>query len=198
MKINNFLCAIFLWLTLDVLTASVLPGTLFTSPNGRYSVELTENKSDKLLHFVIKDVQTGDVSNRIVMPTALLYLHWSASSTAFVTVEHLAHGSYGRIISFKGGTWRTVEIRPPDTARSDVKITNLEILNNDVHVRFAVRDLNEDNVPIRHRVCDIDVSLSSGQFSNVKCIPVSATLGAAIARERPSYQPPMTGRTLGR
>jgi hypothetical protein len=192
MTISKAFFGIFLLLNSTfALAESVVPGTRFVSPDGRYSVELTENKVDRLLHFVIKDFQTGHVSDKIVMPTALLYLHWSANSQAIVTVEHIAHGSYGRIIHFKRGTWRSIEIKPPSTGMSDVMVVNLEIRSNYVHFKFAVRDLNDNNVPIRHRVCDIDVSLTSGRFSNVKCVYVSPSLGAITARQEPSYQPAM-------
>jgi hypothetical protein len=173
------------------LAESVVPGTRFVSPDGRYSVELTQNKADKLLHFVIKDLHTDHVSDKIVMPTVLLYLHWSANSQAIVTVEHIAHGSYGRIIHFKQGTWRSIEIRPPSTAMSDVKVVNLDIRSNHAHFKFVVRDLNRQNAPTGHRVCDIDVSLISGRFSGVSCIHVSPSRGAATARQQPSYQPAM-------
>jgi hypothetical protein len=170
---------------------SVAPGTRFTSPDRRYSVELAENKADKLLHFVIKDLHTGRVIDNIVMPTVLLYLHWSANSQAIVTVEHIAHGSYGRIIQFQHGTWTSTEVRPPGTAMSDVKVVKLEIRRSEAHFKFAVRDLNDRNVFIGHRVCDLDVSLLSSRSSNVQCIPVSPSVEAATARRQPSYQPAM-------
>lgn len=171
------------------LAESVTPGSESVSPNGRYSVELTENKADKLLHFAIKDLQTGHVSDKIVMPTVLLYLHWSDDSQAIVTVEHIAHGSYGRVIHFEKGAWRSAEIRPPSTAMSDIKVVKLEIRRNFAHFEFAVRDLNSQNLPMGHRVCDLDANLTSGRFARAKCISVSPSVGAAAARQQPSYRP---------
>jgi hypothetical protein len=173
---------------------SVAPGTRFVSPNGRYSVELTESKADKLLHFTIKDLETGRVSNKIVMPTVLLYLHWSANSQAIITVEHIAHGSYGRIIRLNQGMWRSSEVRPPKTAMSDTKIVNLEVGSNDAHFKFVVRDLNDKSMPIGHRICDINVSLASGRFSHVKCSRVSSSVAAATALQEASYRPVMNGQ----
>ncbi len=169
----------------------VAPETRFVSPDRRYSVELAENKADKLLHFVIKDLQTGHTTDEIVMPTVLLYVHWSADSQAIITVEHIPHGSYGRIIHLKQGTWRSVDIRPPNTAKSDVKVIQLKISSGYAHFKFAARDLNNKNMPTGHRVCDINANLTSEQFSSVNCIPVSPTLGAATYRQQPSYQPAM-------
>ena len=176
------------------LAESVVPGTRFISPNGHYSVELTESKADKLLHFVIKDLETGHISNKIVMPTVLLYLHWSANSQGIITVEHIAHGSYGRLIRLEQGTWRSSEIKPPNTAMSDIKVVNLEVQSNYAHFNFVVRDLNNKNMPIGHRICNIDLSLTSGRFSDVKCSRVSPSVGAATALQQPSYRPVMNGQ----
>lgn len=187
-----FCVVVFLNSTL-ALGEGVVPGTQFVSPDGRYSVGLRKDKADRLMHFVIKDIEAGSVNDKIVMPTALLYLHWSANSRAIVTVEHVAHGSYGRFIVFKQGTWRSIEIKPSSTDMSDVKVVDLEVRSDRAHFKFAVRDLNEYKVPTGHRVCDVDVDLISGRVSNEKCIRVSPSVGAATARRKPSYRPAMEG-----
>src|SRR5215475_9813304 len=83
-------------------------GASFVSPDGRYSVKLVE--IDGQWRYAIKDAQTGAVDDSIVMPTVLLYLHWTADSQSIVAVEHIAKGSTGRIIYLKDGKWRDVEI----------------------------------------------------------------------------------------
>src|SRR5258708_40340797 len=89
----------------------ILPSARFVSPDGRHSVELAQ--IDGQWRYAIKDAQTGAIDDSIVMPTVLLYLHWTADSQSIVAVEHIAKGSTGRIIYLKDGKWTDVEIRPP-------------------------------------------------------------------------------------
>src|SRR5438094_6209041 len=97
-------------------TEGALPlGVLFVSPDGQYSVQLEE--IDRAPHFLIKTMATGQVDNSIVMPTRLLYLHWAANSKSFVTVEHIAKGSRGRVIYLEADKWRNVTGVPPLEAK---------------------------------------------------------------------------------
>lgn len=165
-------------------------GASFVSPNGRYCVQLEE--IDRLPHFIIKDLQTGRTNDSVVMPTLVFYLHWAANSKAFVTVEHLANGSYGRVVYLTGDKWNDVDVAPPFEGKNDAMVTNLQLGTDSVHYRFAVRKLAEDWTPIDYSFCDLDVSLVTGKVSNVKWTHISeAELAAAPGPDNPVCLPPM-------
>jgi hypothetical protein len=168
---------------------SVSLGTQFVSPDGRYSVELVE--IDRESYYAIKDMATGRVDNSIVMPTLLLYLHWAANSRSIVTVEHIAHGSSGRVIYLKDARWKDVEIKPPDEKLMHYTVVNLTIKADRVHYRFALRHIKGNGMPLDYKFCDLDVDLQSGQISNVKWTPTSQREEAAALARKPVYVPPM-------
>lgn len=168
---------------------SVRPGMHFPSPDGRYSVALQE--IDRQLHFVLKRVETGTDDNSIVMPTVLLYLHWAEDSRSLVTVEHIAHGSYGRVIYFKKGQWCNVDVQPPGEELRDSAVVSLEMRADRVHYKFAVRHIGSNGKLIEYRFCDLDVDLRMGQISNVVTTRIDQAEFIATLRRKPSYIPPM-------
>src|SRR4051794_30143122 len=90
---------------------SIQQGAHFVSPDGRYSLELQE--TDQLSYYAIRDIKTGNVDRSLVMPSLLLYLRWAQNSRAIVAVEHIPHGSCGRLIFLTDSKWADVEVRPP-------------------------------------------------------------------------------------
>jgi hypothetical protein len=164
-------------------------GASFVSPDGRYSVELVE--IDGQWRYAIKDAQTGAVDDSIVMPTVLLYLHWTADSQSIVAVEHIAKGSTGRIIYLKDGKWRDVEIRPPNDGWMEYTIINLEIKTDRAHFRFVVRHVKDNGIPIDHMFCDLDVGLATGKISNITWTSISEAQEAASLAREPTYTPSM-------
>jgi hypothetical protein len=171
---------------------SVPAGLRMISPNGRYSVELTE--IDKQWRYAIKDMQTGRLDSSIVMPTVLLYLHWAASSQCLVAVEHVAKGSCGRVIYLTNGKWTDVGVRPPGNGWMDSAVVNLDIKFNYVHYRFVVRHIKDNGMPIDHKFCDLDVDLRTGRIFNVNWTLISEAEEEANLARKPSYVPPMKER----
>src|SRR6267143_2428408 len=104
---------------------SIPNGTAFISPDGRYSVKV--EVIDRLPHYIIEDTKARKVDQSIIMPSLLLYLHWAADSRSFVAVEHIAHGSCGRIIYQAADKWIDVEVRPPSEELTDAVVVGLEI-----------------------------------------------------------------------
>lgn len=165
------------------------PGASFVSPNGKYSVELVE--IDGQWRYAIKNAQTGVVDDSMVMPTVLLYLHWTADSQSIVAVEHIAKGSTGRIIYLKDGKWADVEIRPPNNGWMEYRVINLEIKTARAHFRFVVRHVKDNGIPIDHMFCDLDVDLATGEISNITWTSISEAEEAASLAREPTYIPPM-------
>jgi len=168
---------------------SIPTGLPFPSPNGRYSVELQE--IDRLPHFIIKDIASDRVDNSIVMPTVLLYLHWAADSQSIVTVEHIAKGSYGRVIYLKGSKWVNAEIDAPGEAMMNATVIRLELNPDHVHYKFAVDYVKSNGMSFKYKFCDLDVRLESGEVSNVKWTSISHAEWVASLEHKPSYFPPM-------
>jgi hypothetical protein len=162
---------------------------VFVSPDGRYSVGLQE--IDGLTRFAIKDATTGGTDNSIVMPSLLLYLHWAPNSRAIITVEHIPHGSCGRVIYLNNNKWNDAEIRPPVKSWIDSTVTNLKTTQDRAHFRFAVRYIKANGLPFDYKFCDLDVNLQSGQVSNVTWTSSSQEEHAASLARKPIYSPPM-------
>jgi hypothetical protein len=168
---------------------SIRKGVRFTSPSGRYSVELQE--VDRLSRYVIEDRESGNVDRSIIMPSLLLYLHWAPNSRSIVAVEHIPHGSCGRVIYLTGSKWTDVEVHPPGEEMKDAAVIELQITDQYAHYRFAVRYLKPNGMPIRYAFCDLDVSLEQGRIMNVYWSSVSETEWAASLERKPSYNPAM-------
>ncbi len=167
----------------------VPPGKSFVSPSGRFSVELVE--IDRQWRYAIKDARTGGVHDSIVMPTVLLYLHWTADSQSIVAVEHVPKGSSGRVIYLRDDKWTDVEVRPPSDGWIDYTVISLEIKVDRVHFRFVVRHVKDNGIPIDHLFCDLDVGLPAGQISNVTWTSITEAQAAAGLARKPNYIPPM-------
>jgi hypothetical protein len=164
----------------------VLRGASFVSRNGRYCVQLYLNES-----FLIRDTATGRVDTSIAS-TGVLYLQWAPNSRSFVTVEHIAHGSYGRVVYLEHGKWNSVEVNPPSLSKQNATVINLELHSDRVHYRFAVEIVGPDWEPIDYQFCDLDVTLQTGKILNAKWTPLSeAAWAAALTSREPSYLPPM-------
>jgi len=168
---------------------SVRKGMRFVAPNGRYSVELQE--IDRLSRYVIEDTETGNVDRSIIMPSLLLYLHWAPNSRSIVTVEHIPHGSCGRVIYLTSSKWADVEVHPPGEEMKDAAVIELEVSSQYAHYRFSVRYLKPNGMPIRYAFCDLDIDLQSGNIANVHWTPTSEAEWATSLEQKPVYKPPM-------
>jgi hypothetical protein len=168
---------------------SVPAGLHVISPDGRYSVELVETEAQ--WRYAIKNIETGQLDNSIVMPTVLLYLHWEANSQSIVAVEHIPKGSCGRVIYSQNGKWRDIEVRPPGEKWVDSTVVSLQIKSDHVHYRFAVRHIGSNGLPINYNLCDLDVDLETGRTFNVKWTPINQSEFVGILAVKPSYDPPM-------
>jgi hypothetical protein len=167
---------------------SIPNGLHFVSPDGRYSVELQE--IDRLSRYAIEDRETGNVDRSIIMPSLLLYLHWAPNSRSIVAVEHIPHGSCGRVIYLTDDKWADVEVRPPGAELKDAVVIELNITVEYAHYRFAVRYIKPNEMPIRYAFCDLDVSLERGTILNVHWSSVSEAEWAASLERMPLYNPP--------
>jgi hypothetical protein len=164
----------------------------FVSPDGRYSVDLVI--IDKQPHFRITDTKTGDVDDSIVMPTLILYLHWASNSQSFVTVEHTAEGSYGRLVYLKGDKWRSLEVGPPADSMMSFSVINLQIKQDRVHFTFCVDYEKGNGIPVYYTFYDVDVELGTGKVLNTTWSPISHAEWLASLKRQAAYIPAMTKR----
>jgi hypothetical protein len=125
------------------------------------------------------------------MPSLLLYLHWAPNSRSIVAVEHIPHGSCGRVIYLIGDKWSGVEVRPPDAELKDAAVIELRVTAEYAHYRFAVRFIKPNGMPIRYAFCDLDVSLERGSMLNVHWLSASEAGWATSLERKPLYNPPM-------
>lgn len=173
------------------------PGTILpddftvTSPAGRYSVQFT--KADRTLRYLIKDRTTGNLDGTI-FSSVPWYLHWAPDSRAIITVEHVPHGSCGRVIFLRSNHWADVEVRPPTSELANSAVIGLKISRQYVSYTFAVRYLKPNASPLRCAFCELRVSLEDGSFSKVEWTPASQDEWLASLERKPSYFPPMPGQ----
>jgi|tagenome__1003787_1003787.scaffolds.fasta_scaffold19907017_2 hypothetical protein len=168
---------------------SIPQGVPFASPNGRYSVELQE--IDRLSYYAIKDTKSGDIDRSIIMPSLVLYLHWASNSQAIVAVEHVPHGSRGRVVYVTDSQWADIEVRPPGKELMDSAVVGVTIKPDHVHYRFAIRYIQPNGMPIRYAFCDLDVSFETRGSSNIRWTPTNQAEWAASLEQKPAYNPSM-------
>ncbi len=160
-------------------------GKRFDSPNGRYSVRLVE--SDREIHFAIHDRKSKVTDSSIRMPTVLLYLRWGAHSKAIVTVEHIARGSYGRVIYLQNEKWMNVEVNPPPVGFTDSAVIALKIRRDIAHLRFVATHENERGYPLDYALCSMDVSLKTGAMSTITQSAVSQNTAYKLLTRKRFY-----------
>lgn len=173
-------------------TESPFPDPKFTSPNGRYVVGLVT--VDREQHFQITDLKAKRVNDSIIMPTILLYLHWAANSQSFVTVEHEAEGSHGRVVFLRSGTWNSCEVMPPNNSMMRYTVVDSKLGRGRVHFSFCVARRRERSFEYDYAFYNVDVDLRTGRILEATWIPISQAKCLARLKETPSYLPPMTSR----
>lgn len=164
----------------------------FVSPDGSQSVDFV--MIDREWHFRITDLKTGHVDDSIVMPSLVLYLRWALNSRAFVTVEHIAGGSYGRIVYLEDGKWRNVEVLPPSESMMSFSVISLRMQESRVHFKLSVDYEKGNGIPTHFTFYDVNAELGTGKILNTSWTPIShAEWVASLKRER-SYVPAMNKR----
>ncbi|SRR6266487_2491812 len=138
----------------------------FVSPNGRYSIHLSER--DATQYFIIKDNETGQVDDSICMPTVLLLLCWAADSHAVITIEHIAGGSFARILFQHDKSWTAREYEPPGESRMNFSVTKLTMKSNQIYIKYVIRTLRDNGYPSGYQIYAFDVNLNTGERINEK------------------------------
>ena len=188
-KILVLIFATFLVCANERTDASIPFTSKFISPDGSYAVDFT--MIDKEHHFRITDLKTNRVDDSIVMPSLVLYLRWASNSRAFVTVEHTAGGSYGRVVCLTGGKWKSLEVAPPDDATTNFQVLAVNIRADSVHFKFSLDHRNSGGVPISYMFYDLDIKLRACEPSNIHWTATSRTEWLRSLNEKPKYSPSM-------
>lgn len=174
----------------EPLSAKSVPfNARFVSPDGSQTVDFV--MIDREWHFRITDLKTGHVDDSIVMPSLILYLRWASNSRAFVTVEHIAGGSYGRIVYLKDEKWRNAEVVPPGDSMMSFSVISLRMQESRVHFRLSVDYEKGNGIPVYFTFYDVDVDLDSGRIVNTSWVPISQAEWLASLKREPSYIPGM-------
>jgi hypothetical protein len=164
----------------------------FVSPDGGQTVDFV--MIDREWHFRISDSRTGHVEDSIVMPSLVLYLRWASNSRAFVTVEHIAGGSYGRIVYLKDGKWTNVEVVPPDDSMKSFSVISLTLQESHVHFKLSVDYEKGNGIPTHFMFYDVDFELDTGKILDAKWTAISHSEWLASLKREPSYVPAMDKR----
>jgi hypothetical protein len=106
-------------------------------------------------------------------------------------VEHIANGSYGRVIYLKDSKWMDAEVEPPGDEMMDSTVVGLEIKVDHVHYKFTASNIKSNETPIYYKFCDLDVRLKTGGIFNLKWTSISQAEWVASLAHKPSYVPPM-------
>jgi hypothetical protein len=174
----------------EVLSAKSIPfNSRFVSPDARYAVDFVV--IDKEQHFRITDLKTAGIDDSIVMPSMVLYLHWASNSQSFVTVEHIAGGSYGRLVFLKDGKWTSLEIGPPDDSMMNFSVADLQLKQEFVHFRFVVDYEKGGGIPVKYAFYAVDVNLINGETLKTMWTTITRPAWIASLRREPSYAPTM-------
>jgi len=150
-------------------------GKEIASPDGKYKVYLRSNApaTSWAGKYVIENNQTKIVDDSIEMPTVLLFLRWTANSKSFVSIEHIANGSYGRVVYLRNHRWKSQEIAPPGNQMMKYSVTKLELGDNSAHLTFSVTYIKPNGYPINDKTCDIKVDIENGCLITTKWSPSS-------------------------
>lgn len=163
---------------------------VFVSPDGVFSMRLVQ--IERQWRYAITDLRNGAVDTDIVMPTVLLYAHWTASSRAIVAVEHVAGGSIGRVLYRKGDRWTNVEVAPPRLCEwQRPTITNLNVEGDYLHFGFAVSCATDVKSANWYALYEINVSATSGRVTDRRRTVASEQVVVSALEREPSYVPPM-------
>jgi hypothetical protein len=170
-----------------VVAADIMPTerVRFVSPDRRYAVNLVT--IDKERHFRITDIRTGQIDDSIAMPTLVNYLRWVPDSRSFITVEHIAGGSYGRVVYLKDDRWFSLEVTPPGDAMMDFTVTSIRMKENLVHFRLVMDYEKGNGIPFWYAFYDVDVGLSKGDTRNETWTPISRAEWLKSLKRAPSY-----------
>ena len=171
----------------------------FASPNGDFSVQFRRVAygSNQDIFYQIENNQTGSFDR--VRPSVPLYLHWALDSRAIVTVEHIPHGSCGRVIFLESQKWHDVEVRPQMSEYNHSTVIGLTITEGLVCYKFAVHLLPGYALPDKFAFCDIKVRLDDGEVVKTDWATATRKEGLASLERKPSYNPPsMENRGRGK
>jgi hypothetical protein len=171
---------------------SLSSNSTFMSPNGRYIVRLVTVEKEQ--HFQITDLKTKQVNDSIVMPTLLMYLHWASNSQSFVTIEHIAEGSYGRLVLLRNDKWNSLEIMPPNNSMMRFSVVSSKLEQERVHFFFCVERRKEKGFFYDYAFYNVDVELRTGKVLDATWTPTSQAEFLPRLKGQPSYMPPMTQR----
>jgi hypothetical protein len=171
----------------SAVVADIMPTerTRFVSPDRRYAINLVT--IDKERHFRITDIRTGQIDDSIVMPSLVNYLRWASDSRWFITVEHIAGGSYGRVVYLKDDRWFSLEVTPPGDAMMDSTVTSIRIKEDLVHFRLLMDYEKGNGIPFWYAFYDVDVGLPKGDTRNETWTPISRAEWLKTLKRTPSY-----------
>jgi len=121
-------------------------------------------------------------------------VHWASNSESFVTIEHAAEGSYGRVVYLKQGKWTSLEVVPPGESMMSFSVVELEMKQHRVHFRFCVDYEKRNGIPFYYTFYDANIELDTGRVLNTTWSPISQAAWLATLKRQPSYIPAMTKR----
>ena len=136
----------------------------YPSPDGRFVVRIDYN-DERGLYYVIKDRTTGHTDASVGNITRLLWMKWGPDSRTFVTVEHIAHGSFARVVHYRAGDWSAHQVAVPSSGRQNSSVVGASIKAKLVHLRYKFVHEDQDGLNDGLGLCHFDVDVATGRTS---------------------------------
>jgi hypothetical protein len=164
----------------DIHETPIKIGAHFTSPNGHFAAELTdENEHGQNLH--ITDTRTGAVY-KSALSLPLFFVTWTHDCRTIVAVEHLAGGSQMSLIHFSGRSWKRFEVEPPGGDSGHYDVIGQEIRQNSIRVTYKMTKEKADGDIIAFYTCAFDIDPSTHAMRDIDKQRISRDTFVALRR----------------
>ncbi len=141
-------------------------GAEFDSPNGIFTVRLTDERNDGS-NLEVKNNQTAE-RRRGAAGTPLLSLQWTGDSRTIVMIEHLADGSQTALLHFNEREWQRFEIVPPGGAAGHFEVIKQDIGQASLKVTYKVTKEKANGEMSRAFTSSFNVDGATGKIYGIE------------------------------
>jgi hypothetical protein len=152
--------------------SEIQPGQSVSSPDGRFTAELTDDREGNV-H--IKSNTTGKLYT-VGALRPLYSLKWTGDSQTLVTIEHLAGGSQAALIHFDGDKWSRFEVDPTGSPPPyhHYAVIRQEIGWDKVKFTYKITDEQGNGMVIKFYLCSFDVDPRARSITNMHTREISS------------------------
>jgi hypothetical protein len=139
-----------------------------TSPDGNYGASVEDDSSEQqesVLIFAIPSKAPLHTAGTL----SAVDMKWSKNSKNLLIFDHLAGGSYLKIITRIDDKWTTIDCEPPlDEIKGFVRYGVVSVTDLDDHFRVKYLVSSRDDGNDYHYLVEYDLSMPSNKISNYK------------------------------